>query len=96
VRTLHQSLRAETSLPKEVTERCRDLKHQFERVRMPLAKVEAPDRHHQTDYGVAYPALSATLGLCWKVTDDDLISRDQLGIELLEFLEYARAKQREA
>ena len=96
VRTLNQSLHAETSLPREVTERCRELKHQSERVRMPLAKVEAPNRHHQTDCGVAYLALSATHGLGWKVTDNDFISRDQLGIELLEFLEYARAKQREA
>lgn len=96
VRTLNQSLQATSTLPKEVTDRCRELKHQFERVRMPLAKVEAPKRHHQLDYGVAHPALSANYGLGWKVSEDDFVSRDQLGTDLLEFLEYVRAKQREA
>lgn len=96
VRTLNQSMSAATSFPKEVTARCRELKHTFERIRMPLAKFESPNRHHQTDYGVAYPALSETFGLGWKVTDNNFISRDQLGIELLEFLEYARVSQREA
>jgi hypothetical protein len=96
VRTLSQRLDAPTMSPNEVKERCRSLKHQFERIRMPLAKLEAPKRHHQSDYGVAYPALSAALGLCWKVADGDFISRDQIGTELLEYLEYARFVQREA
>lgn len=96
VRTLHQALRTTHSLSVNAEERCGSLKRSFERLRMPIAKLEPPARHHQDDYGVAYPALSAAQGLVWKVADNALISRDDLGLELLEFLECARAELREA
>jgi hypothetical protein len=94
VRTLSQSLDPATTLPQEVTDKCRQLKHEFERIRMPLAKLETPKYHHTTDYGVAYAGFNETHGLGWMVSGNDFISRDQLGIGMLEFLEFARTKQK--
>ncbi|WP_144290412.1 hypothetical protein [Chitinilyticum litopenaei] len=62
------------------------VKRSFERVRIPLAKLEPP-RKHNTDKGFAYPALNAAHGLGWIVADDVIISRGELSTQLLEFLE---------
>ncbi len=94
VRTLCQCLRDSSELSKDVKERCKKLKIEFERIRMPLAKLETPDRHHQTDYGVAYAGFNETHGLGWMVSENDFVSREKLGIALLEFLEFARTKQK--
>jgi hypothetical protein len=94
VRTLNQTLATATTSSKEVTDKCLRLKHEFERIRMPLAKLETPKHHHQTDYGVAYAAFDKTYGQGWMVSENDFITRDQLGRGLLEFLEFARTKQK--
>jgi hypothetical protein len=84
-----------------IDQRCRELrlqsiaqcssssivKHSFERVRIPLAKLEPANRHKASDTGFAYPTLNSTHGIGWKVADEVVISRGALSSELLEFLE---------
>lgn len=66
------------------------IKHSFERVRIPLAKLEPANRHKSTDKGFAYPTLNASHGLGWTVAEGVVISRGELSTELLEFLEGLR------
>ena len=63
------------------------VKHSFERVRIPLAKLEPAKRYKSTDTGFAYPTLNASHGLGWKVSEDVVISRGELSTQLLEFIE---------
>ena len=93
VRVLHATLKSVSSTPKAVEDRCGSLKRSFERIRMPLAKLQTPRHHSQSDFGVAYPAFKQELGLVWMVADNAPISRDDLGRDLLEFLEFLRAAQ---
>jgi len=63
------------------------VKHCFERVRIPLAKLEPAKRFKSTDTGFAYPALNASHGLGWQVAEGVVISRGELSTQFLEFLE---------
>lgn len=63
------------------------IKHSFERVRIPLAKLEPANRYKSTDTSFAYPALNSSHGLGWKVAEGVVISRGELSSQLLEFLE---------
>jgi hypothetical protein len=66
------------------------LKHAFERVRVPLAKLEPARRHRKTDRYFAIPALIAGRGLGWSVADGVHVCRGDLSTQLLEFLEAMR------
>jgi hypothetical protein len=66
------------------------IKHAFERVRIPLAKLEPADRHKKTDRYFAMPALIADKGIGWTVADGVHISRSELSTRFLEFLEQMR------
>lgn len=66
------------------------LKHAFERVRVPLAKLEPARRHRKTDRYFAMPALIAGRGLGWTVADGVYICRGDLSTQLLDFLEATR------
>lgn len=63
------------------------LKHAFERVRVPLAKLQPARRHRHTDWHFAAPALITGHGLGWTVADGVHICRSDLSTQLLEFLE---------
>jgi hypothetical protein len=63
------------------------LKHSYGRVRIPLAKLEASNRHKNTDYAFARPGIDDERGIAWEVAKDVVISRSQLSDEFLEFLE---------
>lgn len=64
-----------------------ELKYAFERVRMPLAKLEAANRFKDTDRRFAHPALISGKGIGWTVADDTHISRGGLSTLFLDFLE---------
>jgi len=63
------------------------LKHKIERLRIPLAKMEPSERHKNTDYPIAYPAIHKELGVSWQVAKDIYISRRELSDETLSLFE---------
>ena len=83
VRTLNQRCHSDRNLfGDSITKRIRELKHQIERLRIPLAKME-PARRHPNDNPIAYPAISRDHGIAWQLTPDDFISRKELSEVLL-------------
>lgn len=82
-RTFHQRLR-EANHPFE-----RDVqlfKQTINRIRIPLAKMEAAARSPD-DSHIAYPCLSRAHGMAWQLTEVDFVARGALGDELLTCLE---------
>lgn len=90
IRTLDQLLRNKSGLEQTTGSRSRDVKRRFEQVRIPLAKLEAPRHNFGAGHGVAYPALNATHGIAWKVSETCVIGRSELSDLLLGFLEHLR------
>jgi hypothetical protein len=66
-----------------LNQRIKDLKHAFERLRIPLAKME-PAKHHPNDSTIAYPAISRENGEAWQVARDVYISHRELSNALLQ------------
>lgn len=65
----------------------RPLKHLFERLRVPLAKLEPSGRHKATDYAFPRPGIDDERGIAWEVSKGVVISRSQLSDEFLAILE---------
>lgn len=63
------------------------LKIKFERVRIPLAKLEPARRFKDTDYRFAMPTLIRGRGLGWTVSKEVLVSRGELSTQFLDYLE---------
>jgi len=90
VRTIDQRCREDRSLfPHQTTAHLTTLKHQFERLRIPLAKMEPAKRYRQTDGPIAFPAIHQTRGLAWQVSPNHFIPRRDLSDAFLAFLEQA-------
>jgi len=66
-----------------------ELKHRFERLRIPLAKQEVARRHKDTDSPFAFPILLAGYGVAWRVSDTTIISRRELADGFLVLLKKA-------
>lgn len=66
-------------------EQFRQLKHQFELVRVPLAKFEAA-RKNPTGYSFAYPAFSPSDGTGWVIGQNQFITRRLLSDRFLSEL----------
>ena len=64
----------------------RDLKHTFERLRIPLAKFEAA-RKNPEGHTYAYPIFDKSLGTCWSISNTEFISRRLLSDSFLEVME---------
>jgi hypothetical protein len=62
------------------------VKRQFERVRMPLAKMEVAKRT-PGDFAIAFPSFSYSHGISWHVNDSTQISRQELSDAVLDLLE---------
>ena len=91
VRTVCQSLRQNRSLmPVEVSEQFHELKSEFNRLRVPLAKME-PASSHPMDYRIALPAIHRDKGIAWQVGGADFIVRQDLADKLLSTLELMAA-----
>lgn len=69
----------------------KQLKHAFERVRIPLAKLEPANRHRDTDNRFAAPALILGRGLGWTVAEGVSIARAELSTQFLDFLEVLKS-----
>ncbi len=63
---------------KKEYEKIKEAKHFFERLRVPLAKLEPNWRHKDTDFRVAYPVLNLDDGIAWAVNEKTIITRMQL------------------
>ncbi len=65
-------------------------KHAFERLRIPLAKLESSRRHRDTDSPIAWPAIHREFGVSWLVAKGVLVSRKELSDSFLDLLEEMR------
>lgn len=92
VRMLNQRLRdrpeyaSDESIAKVI-----ETKKLFERVRMPLAKLEAAKRFSETDYEIAYAGIGER-GLGWKVADAVVIYQEDLSNALFDMLCHLRPR----
>ena len=92
VRTICQCIKENRNgISEEMAGKFESLKKEFNRLRVPLAKMEASSAHKSTDSHFAYPAIN-TRGIAWQVSQDVLITRRDLSDQLLETLEFARSK----
>ena len=92
VRTMDQRARDNASLiAAPLPQRLKDLKRSFERLRIPLAKMEPAKAHKGTDSPIAFPALHRELGISWQLTLAPFVSRRELSDALLGFLEDVRS-----
>ena len=66
-------------------------RNRFERLRIPLAKMEAAKRHRDTDGEIAYPGIDTAMGIAWRLNADLFVSRGELSEVFLETLEGIRA-----
>jgi hypothetical protein len=80
------------AVPEEVARTFEELKKEFNRLRVPLAKMEPASAHKDTDSKIAFPALSPTRGIAWQVAEGVFINRQDLADSLLTTLEQARSK----
>ena len=65
----------------------KELKHEFERIRIPLAKLEASRRNKTTDFQTAIPIFDLIKeGTSWIVAPNVAISRRELADKLLDQL----------
>ena len=95
VRTVAQKSREHpVPWPAECHRELARLKADFERLRVPLAKLEPARRHKETDSGIAFPAIHRSKGFAWQVSRDVYISRKDLADALLSFLESLSAVAR--
>jgi hypothetical protein len=90
IRTLDQRFREIGLHEMGVYQGSKPLKHIFERVRIPLAKLEPAGRHKDTDRYFAMPVLIAGRGIGWTVADGVHICRSDLSTQFLDFLEGIR------
>lgn len=69
------------------------VKNSFNRVRVPLAKMEPAGAHKATDSHIAYPGFNFDACVAWQVSDDTIITRRDLSDQLLDLLEKQRSEQ---
>jgi hypothetical protein len=93
VRTICQKIKSQqASFPKEIVDEFNALKKEFNRLRIPLAKMEPARAHRKTDSHIAYPAINRQKGIAWQVAQDVYITRQELADRLLVALELARTR----
>ncbi|MHB8455407.1 MAG: hypothetical protein ACYDDO_12085 [Acidiferrobacterales bacterium] len=86
VRMIAQRMKDDSSLTTDkAIDVIQDTKKLFERVRVPLAKMEASERNQKTDFNIAYAGIGPD-GLAWKVSDETIISQEQLSNALHRML----------
>ena len=86
-RTLDQRVRNNASLlTRQLARRLARVKREFERVRIPLAKLEPSHKYEQTDFSLARPAIHRELGISWRVAKRVFIPRHRLSERLMGLL----------
>lgn len=87
IRTLDQRVgRKPGILTKRLAQRVKTTKKAFERVRIPLAKLEPAKAHSATDFASARPAMHRELGITWRVAQGVFVPRRRLSDRLLALL----------
>jgi hypothetical protein len=84
VRTLDERLKD--------NQKVKELKHQFERIRIPLAKLEASVRFSKSDQKIAYPVFTKS-GAAWMLNERTIITRRELSDSFLSTLESMKDKR---
>ena len=93
VRMISQRLRENEDLARpERVEKVVEAKKLFERVRIPMAKLEPSKRHGKTDFEVAYAGMGPK-GLGWKVSPEVIIYQEELSDKLYEMFTYMWPKR---
>lgn len=81
-------IHARSRVAKVVHDRVLDeLYRVFNRLRIPLAKLEPAGQHKESDSHVAFPAINSVYGVAWQVAEDVFISRGELSDRMLQYLE---------
>jgi len=94
IRTITQRIKENSGIVKEDIEKeFSQVKKAFNRLRVPLAKMEPAYSHRNTDSHIAYPALNIDHGVAWQVSQDTYITRRSLSNLMLQLLESTRASQ---
>lgn len=92
VRMLSQRLRETPGFASdESIAKVNEAKRAFERVRIPLAKLEPAGRHRSTDFEVAHPGVGEK-GIGWRVAEDMVIYQEDLSNLLYEMLCHMRPR----
>lgn len=68
-----------------------NLKTEFERIRIPLAKFEPAKKFRKTDRHFATPGFHASLGVAWQISNDVWITRRTLSDNMLGLFEKLKA-----
>jgi hypothetical protein len=85
IRTMNKKLKTEDPTA-EITSKSQQLKNEFERLRVPMAKFEPAKKHMKTDYKFPQWCTQPGRGLCWAVADGVVIPRMELSDALISFL----------
>lgn len=91
VRTMSQSARDESSPLKPFSRKINDLKNKINRLRVPLAKMEASQKNRD-DSPIAMPGYNLADGVSWQLGEDFWITRKELSDEMLALLELIKSK----
>ena len=83
VRSIDQKCRLDKTLLNQLlANQVNDLKHHFERLRIPLAKLE-PASRHPSDNPIAFPVIDPQDIVAWAIAPNVKISRRELSDRLL-------------
>ncbi|MCW8833426.1 MAG: hypothetical protein OQK09_13755 [Colwellia sp.] len=81
----------ETQASTKSREKVIEVKKIFERLRMPMAKLEASKRNKKTDFDIAYAGMGEK-GLGWRVSPEVVIYQEELSDLLFEMFNCMWAK----
>ena len=86
IRTLDERCRNQPAIfGKNINRKVNETKREFERVRVPLAKLKVA-RNYPSDSRIAFPAFGSR-GVAWRISKTTFIQRRELSDKLLELLE---------
>lgn len=94
VRTLDQFARSDSSPLNHVRGEIQTYKRKINRLRIPLAKMEAASSNTD-DSTIAYPGLNQALGLAWQLNEHDWVTRRELSDEALALFEFIKSSMPE-
>jgi hypothetical protein len=87
LRTLDQRAHGARLFDNATRARIRATKDRFNRVRVPLAKLEAARGHTETDRILAWPTFDDETGVGWRLAPDFVVTRRELADAFLGLLE---------
>jgi hypothetical protein len=87
IRAIYQRAREENTFFPAYKNDIHQLKLEFERIRIPLAKYEAAKRFSETDSHIAYPGVHQDLGISWQLSADTWVNRRTLSDSMLSLFE---------